>query len=61
VLYGPAGRARLRPETRRVLFALDAPPGIAAPAITRHLEDLRAAVRLFSPDAVVEALEVYGA
>lgn len=61
VLYGPDERTRLRPETRQALFAVYAPPGIAEPAIVRHLEDLRAAVRLFSPDADVEALTVYGA
>lgn len=61
VLYGPDERTRLRPETRQALFAVYAPPGIAESAITRHLEDLRAAVRLVSPDADVEALTVYGA
>ncbi|MBI1962311.1 MAG: hypothetical protein HYS37_02960, partial [Candidatus Rokubacteria bacterium] len=52
---------RIGPETRRVLFAVYAPPGIAAPAIARHLEDLQAAVRLFAPDAETAALEVYRA
>ena len=61
VLYGPDERTRLRPETRQALFTVYAPPGIAESAIVRHLEDLRAAVRLFSPDADVEALTVYGA
>src|SRR3990170_2380325 len=48
VLYGPDERTRIGPETRRVLFAVYAPPGIAAPAIARHLEELQAAVRLFA-------------
>ena len=61
VLYGPDERTRLRPETRQALFAVYAPPGIAEPAIARHLEDLRAAVSLFSPDAEVAAQTVYGA
>ncbi|MEK7878257.1 MAG: hypothetical protein AAB285_00195, partial [candidate division NC10 bacterium] len=47
VLYGPDERTRLRPETRQALFTVYAPPGIAESAIARHLEDLRAAVRLF--------------
>jgi len=59
VLYGPDERTRLRPETRRALFAVYAPPGIERPAITRRLEDLVAGVRLFAPDAQVEALRVY--
>ncbi len=61
VLYGPDERTRLRPETRQALFAVYAPPGIAEPAIVRHLEDLRAAVRLFSPDADVATQTIYGA
>ena len=61
VLYGPDERTRLRPGTRQALFTVYAPPGIAEPAIVRHLEDLRAAVRLFAPGADVEALTVYGA
>lgn len=61
VLYGPDERTRLRPETRQALFTVYAPPGIAESAIARHLEDLRAAVRLFSPDADVAALTVYDA
>ena len=61
VLYGPDERTRITPETRQVLFAVYAPPGIAAPAIARHLEELQAAVRLFAPDAETGALEVYPA
>lgn len=59
VLYGPDQRTRLRPETQRALFAVYAPPGIERPAILRRLEDLVAGVRLFAPDAEVEALRVY--
>ncbi len=60
VLYGPDWRTRLTERTRRVLFAVYAPAGIGREAISRHLEDLGAAVRLFSPDAAVTALEVHG-
>lgn len=59
VLYGPDERTALTPATRAVLFAVYAPPGIPAPAIARHLEDLGAAVRLFAPAAAVEGLEVH--
>ena len=61
VLYGPDERTRLGPETRRVLFAVYAPPGIGGRAVAAHLEGLGAAVRLVSPDAAIEALEVHGA
>ncbi len=59
VLYGPDERTRLHPETRGVLFAVYVPPGIAARAVAEHLDDLGTAIRLFSPDAEVEALRVY--
>ena len=59
VLYGPDERTRLRPETRQALFAVYAPPGIEERAVAQRLEDLQAAVRLFSPGAEVEALNVY--
>jgi DNA/RNA-binding domain of Phe-tRNA-synthetase-like protein len=61
VLYGPDARTRLRPETRRVLFAVYAPPGIGEEAVIEHLEGLRSAIGLLWPDAEVEALEVHGA
>lgn len=61
VLYGPDARTRLRPETRRVLFAVYAPPGIGEEAVAEHLEGLRSATRLCCPDADVETLEVHSA
>jgi len=60
VLCGPDHRTRIAPETRQVFFAVYAPPGLGEPAVARHLEELRAAVLLFAPDAQVEALDVYG-
>lgn|SRR5574341_867046 len=61
VLYGPDERTRLGPQTRQALFAVYAPPGIGEPAIRQHLDDLRAAIELFSPEAEVAALTVHGA
>ncbi len=58
VLYGPDQRTRITPDTRHVLFAVYAPPGIGEPAVAQHLEDLRAAVLLFAPEAEVEGLDV---
>lgn len=59
VLYGPDRRTQIGPETRRVLFAVYAPPGIGGEAVRRHLQDIRDNVVLVSPEAEVEALEVY--
>lgn len=59
VLYGPDQRTRITPDTRHVLFAVYAPPGIGERAVAQHLEDLRAAVLLFAPEAEVEGLDVY--
>ncbi len=61
VIYGPDWRTRIAPETREVLYAVYAPPGIGADAVVQHLEDIRAIVQLVAPDAAVEALKVYGA
>lgn len=60
VLYGPDRRTHITPDTRRVLFAVYAPPGIAEPVVAQHLESIRANVHLVSPAATVEVLRVYG-
>jgi DNA/RNA-binding domain of Phe-tRNA-synthetase-like protein len=60
VIYGPDYRTQIRPETRRVLFTVYAPPGIGEQAVDRHLQDMRDYVLLFAPQAQVEALTVYG-
>lgn len=61
VLYGPDRRTRLTLETRDVLFAVYAPPGIGEPAVARHLEGLRDAVLLVASEAEIEVQEVHGA
>jgi DNA/RNA-binding domain of Phe-tRNA-synthetase-like protein len=60
ILYGPDQRTQIRPRTRNVLFAVYAPAGIAPEAVQMHLEDIRDHVRLVSPAATVELLQVYG-
>jgi DNA/RNA-binding domain of Phe-tRNA-synthetase-like protein len=60
VLYGPDQRTRITPSTRRVLFAVYAPPGIGQHTVREHLQDIRANVLLIAPDADVEVSEVYG-
>ena len=59
VLHGPDRRTRLTPHTRRVFFAVYAPPGIGARAMRQHLQDIQANVTLVAPEAEVESLNVY--
>jgi DNA/RNA-binding domain of Phe-tRNA-synthetase-like protein len=58
VIYGPDRRTRILPETRRVLFTVYAPPGIAEEAVRQHLRDMEGYVRLIAPQAETELLQV---
>jgi len=58
ILYGPDDRTQIRPATEKVLFTVYAPAGIEAPAVRRHLEDIRDYVRIVAPEAEVVALDV---
>jgi DNA/RNA-binding domain of Phe-tRNA-synthetase-like protein len=60
VLYGPDARSQITPHTQDVLFTVYAPAGILKDAIIEHLKNIRDNVRIVSPDAQVERLEVYG-
>lgn len=60
VLYGPDGRTRITSDTRQVFFVVYAPPGVGAPAVHQHLDDIRSNVMLVSPNAEVESLTVCG-
>ncbi len=61
ILYGPDLRTQINEKTRNVLFAVYAPEGIGVEATRQHLEDIRENVRLVSPAARVELLDVFGA
>jgi DNA/RNA-binding domain of Phe-tRNA-synthetase-like protein len=61
VIYGPDKRTRILPSTTRVLFTTYAPPGITERAVAQHLEGIEANVRLVSPHAETELLQVFGA
>lgn len=61
VIYGPDKRTMIRRETRNVLFAVYAPPGISEEALRRHLEELGQNVKVVSPEAQLESLEIVGA
>ena len=58
VIYGPDRRTRILPETRSVLFTVYAPPGIAEEAVRQHLRDMEGYVRLITPQAETELLQV---
>jgi DNA/RNA-binding domain of Phe-tRNA-synthetase-like protein len=60
VIYGPDRRTMITPATKRVLFTVYAVPGIGAQAVRQHLKGIEANIRLVSPDAQLELLEVYG-
>ncbi len=59
VIYGPDQRTPILPETQRALFTVYAPPGVGAQAVSRHLGDIEAYVRLIAPQAQTELSEVY--
>ena len=61
VIYGPDQRTRITPDTRHVLFAVYAPPGIGEQAVAEHLRDIQFNIMLIAPEAEVELLEVYTA
>ncbi len=60
-LQGPDDRTAITPGTHDVVYAVYAPEGILPEAVHRHLEDIAANVRLVSPEAQVESLDVYTA
>lgn len=61
ILYGPDQRTRIRPETKRALFTVYAPPGIGGVAVREHLEDIQENARLITPEAEEEILHVFTA
>jgi DNA/RNA-binding domain of Phe-tRNA-synthetase-like protein len=60
IIYGPDQRTQIQPATRNVLYTTYAPAGIAQDSLTRHLQDIESYVRMFSPQAITELLQVFG-
>lgn len=58
ILYGPAARARITPETRRVLFTVYAPAGVGLEGLKGHLGRLKDNAWIVAPEAAVEHEEV---
>ena len=61
IIYGPDKRTRITEKTSNVLFTVYAPPGIEREQVTRHLQEIRELVGLFSPEMRLELIEVYEA
>jgi DNA/RNA-binding domain of Phe-tRNA-synthetase-like protein len=61
VLYGPDDRAQIAPATRRAIFCVYAPAGIAPEAVATHLTDIASAARLVAPKAAVIHQQVHAA
>ena len=61
VLHGPDQRTRIRPETRRAIFAVYAPAGIGTERVTAHLHAIAANVRTVAGAATILSLEVCSA
>ena len=61
VLYGPDRRTHIRPDTKRALFTVYAPEGIARQSVVGHLEDIRDYILLVSPQATTDLLAAYDA
>ena len=60
IIYGPDQRTQIQPGTRKVLYTIYAPAGIAEADITRHLQDIEGYVRMFSAEARTDLLHVFG-
>jgi DNA/RNA-binding domain of Phe-tRNA-synthetase-like protein len=54
VLYGQDQRTAITPNTRRALFVAYVPAGIPQEIVSAHLEQIKANVLLFTPQAEVE-------
>lgn len=59
VIYGPDARTRMTLLTREVLFVVYAPVGIDTESISRHLEDIKENVMVFSPQAEAESVIIH--
>ena len=60
IIYGPDQRTQIQPGTRNAIYTTYALAGINQSSITRHLQDIEGYVRMFSPQAKTELLQVFG-
>jgi len=59
IIYGPDQRTRIKPNTRKVLFVVYAPPGIKKSKVFQHLQDIQNYVHIIAPESEVELMKVY--
>jgi DNA/RNA-binding domain of Phe-tRNA-synthetase-like protein len=60
VIYGPDQRTQITPNTQRALFTVYAPAGVGDRAVQEHLERIADNVRITSPGASIDLMEVVG-
>ena len=59
VIYGPDRRSSIDPDTRNAVYTIYAPQGIPRQAVLDHLQDIADYVRIASPYAKIELIQVY--
>jgi len=59
IIYGPDQRTQISPGTKNAIFTVYAPVGIDEQAVRNHLGHIRENIRIFSPDAEVQQLDIY--
>lgn len=59
ILYGPDQRTQIHAGTKNVIFTVYAPAGVDAQAVESHLRDIQENIQIVSPQAEVEALQVF--
>ena len=59
VIYGPDRRSSIAPDTHNAVYTVYAPQGIPQQAVLDHLKDMADYVRIASPHAKIELIQVY--
>lgn len=59
IIYGPDQRTQINPETKNAIFTVYAPGGIEEQAVREHLEHIQENIRIFSPQAEMQYLDIY--
>jgi DNA/RNA-binding domain of Phe-tRNA-synthetase-like protein len=61
IIYGPDSRSAINPQTKNVLFAVYAPPGIGIDRVQEHLQTILSDVRIITPEVQVTLAQVVAA
>jgi DNA/RNA-binding domain of Phe-tRNA-synthetase-like protein len=59
IIYGPDQRTQITPETKDAIFTVYAPAGVDEQAIRKHLDHIQENIRIFSPQAEMQRLDIY--